>query len=46
VTAALIFEDEVRSSVPHDEWDVPVVAAITPSGWMELGGNPGFASWR
>jgi 5-formyltetrahydrofolate cyclo-ligase len=35
--AALLFEDELVPSVPVDEWDRPVTAAVTPSGWHELG---------
>jgi 5-formyltetrahydrofolate cyclo-ligase len=37
--AALVFDDEVLAALPHDEWDVPVQAAVTPSGWLTLGGN-------
>ena len=36
---ALVFDDEVVEQLPHDEWDVPVQAAVTPSGWRALGGN-------
>lgn len=39
VLAALVFDDEVLDEVPHDEWDVPVQAAVTPGGWLELAGN-------
>ena len=39
VLAALVFDDEVLDGLPHDEWDVPVHAAVTPSGWLALGGN-------
>jgi len=39
VLAAVVFEDEVLGEVPHDEWDVPVQAAVTPGGWLELAGN-------
>jgi len=41
-TAALLFEDEVRSELPRGPWDVPVSAAVTPDGWVELGGNVDF----
>ena len=34
--AALVFDDEVVDTLPHDEWDVPVRAAVTPSGWIDL----------
>jgi 5-formyltetrahydrofolate cyclo-ligase len=37
--ATLVFDDEVLDALPHDEWDVPVQAAVTPSGWLALGGN-------
>lgn len=43
---ALVFEDEVRDTLPTDPWDVPVSAAITPSGWVELRGNADFPSPR
>lgn len=35
--AALLFEGETVESVPADDWDVPVTAAVTPSGWRSLG---------
>jgi 5-formyltetrahydrofolate cyclo-ligase len=38
--AALVFDDEVLDWLPADPWDVPVGAAITPAGWLELGRNP------
>jgi 5-formyltetrahydrofolate cyclo-ligase len=34
--AALLFEDELISEVPVDEWDRPVTAVVTPSGWRTL----------
>jgi 5-formyltetrahydrofolate cyclo-ligase len=37
--AALVYDDEVLPSLPHSWWDVPVSAAVTPSGWRELGRN-------
>jgi 5-formyltetrahydrofolate cyclo-ligase len=45
-TVALLFDGEVVPDVPADPWDVPVAAAVTPSGWVELGGNPEFPSGR
>jgi 5-formyltetrahydrofolate cyclo-ligase len=39
VLAALVFDDEVLDELPHDEWDVPVQAAVTPGGWLGLAGN-------
>ena len=36
VIAALVFDDEIVSALPHDEWDVPVQAAVTPAGWIDL----------
>ena len=42
VFAALVFDDEVLDELPHDEWDVPIHAAVTPSGWQVLGGNTGM----
>lgn len=44
--AALVFDDEVLPALPHDEWDVPVHAAVTPSGWSTLGGNTEMDSLR
>ncbi len=46
VVAALVFDDEVRAELPSDPWDVPVAAAVTPSGWAGLGGNADFPSLR
>ena len=42
VFAALVFDGEVLDELPHDEWDVPIHAAVTPSGWQALGGNTGM----
>lgn len=39
VIAALLFDGEVVPGLPRDPWDVPVSAAVTPSGWIALGGN-------
>lgn len=36
VLAALVFDDEVVACLPRDEWDVPVQAAVTPAGWIDL----------
>jgi 5-formyltetrahydrofolate cyclo-ligase len=36
-TVALVYDSEILTSVPADPWDVPVTAAITPSGWRPLG---------
>jgi 5-formyltetrahydrofolate cyclo-ligase len=41
VLAALVFDDEVLAELPADGWDVPVHAAVTPGGWLALGGNTG-----
>jgi 5-formyltetrahydrofolate cyclo-ligase len=30
---ALLYDDEILPDLPADEWDRPVRAAITPSGW-------------
>jgi 5-formyltetrahydrofolate cyclo-ligase len=36
-TVAVLHDGEIVESVPTDAWDVPVRAAITPSGgWVEL----------
>jgi 5-formyltetrahydrofolate cyclo-ligase len=42
-TAALLFAGEIYPELPADPWDVPVAAAVTPAGWIDLAGNPGFA---
>jgi len=34
---ALLFRGELLASVPVDEWDLPVTAAVTPDGWRDLG---------
>ena len=39
VTVALVFHDELRPDLPRDPWDVPVAAAVTPEGWVDLRGN-------
>ena len=33
---ALLYDGEVFHELPADEWDVPVTAAVTPSGWVQL----------
>lgn len=45
ITAALLFDDELLSELPRDPWDVPVDAAVTPNGWVDLRRNTdlGFA---
>ncbi len=45
--AALLFDGELHEQLPADPWDVPVSAAVTPSGWVRLGGrNTGGAAAR
>ncbi|MDT4916069.1 MAG: 5-formyltetrahydrofolate cyclo-ligase [Pseudonocardiales bacterium] len=39
VLAALVFDDEVVHWLPRESWDVPVHAAVAPSGWTVVGGN-------
>jgi 5-formyltetrahydrofolate cyclo-ligase len=34
---ALLFQDELVDSVPVDDWDRPVSAAVTPAAWIGLG---------
>jgi 5-formyltetrahydrofolate cyclo-ligase len=46
VTAALLFDGEVLPELPRGPWDVPVSAAVTPSGWVPLDGNADFLSAR
>jgi 5-formyltetrahydrofolate cyclo-ligase len=38
-TAALLFDGELVDRLPRDPWDVPVSAAVTPSGWAGLDRN-------
>jgi 5-formyltetrahydrofolate cyclo-ligase len=45
-TAALVFDDELRPELPRADWDVTVSAAVTPSGWVAVGGNADFPSAR
>ncbi|CAM4187073.1 MULTISPECIES: 5-formyltetrahydrofolate cyclo-ligase [Corynebacterium] len=35
-TAAVLYDEEVVDTVPHDAHDVPVHAIITPRGWREI----------
>jgi 5-formyltetrahydrofolate cyclo-ligase len=36
--AALLFEGELVDELPSDDWDMPVTAVVTPTGWYELPG--------
>lgn len=40
MVTALLFDRETVAELPRDEWDVPVGAVVTPSGWFEVGGIP------
>lgn len=33
---ALLFDGELVDVLPHESWDVPVTAVITPTGWLDL----------
>jgi 5-formyltetrahydrofolate cyclo-ligase len=44
--AALIFDDELVHWLPRESWDVPVHAAVAPSGWTTLGGKQEMRSGR
>lgn len=44
--AALLFAGEVVPRLPREPWDVPVPAALTPNGWIPLGGNADVRSSR
>ena len=33
---ALVYASEIIEQLPADAWDVPVTAAVTPSGWRDL----------
>jgi 5-formyltetrahydrofolate cyclo-ligase len=37
VAAALLFEGELVGRLPSEEWDRPVSAVVTPTGWRDLG---------
>jgi len=41
-TVALLFDGEVREELPRGPLDVPVTGAVTPAGWVALGGNVDF----
>ncbi|MDT4959056.1 MAG: 5-formyltetrahydrofolate cyclo-ligase [Pseudonocardiales bacterium] len=34
--AALLFEGELVDELPSDDWDMPVNAVVSPTGWYEL----------
>jgi 5-formyltetrahydrofolate cyclo-ligase len=34
--AALLYDGEFVATLPHESWDVPVTAMITPTGWRDL----------
>jgi 5-formyltetrahydrofolate cyclo-ligase len=34
--AALLYDDELRPSLPADPWDVRVNAVVTPAGWRPI----------
>jgi len=36
VSCATLFDGELVEAVPHDVWDRPVQAVVTPSGWQML----------
>jgi 5-formyltetrahydrofolate cyclo-ligase len=36
VVAAVVFDDEHVPALPRDPWDVPVEAAVSPTGWRRL----------
>lgn len=35
--AALLFDGELVARLPTNDWDQPVTATVTPSGWREVG---------
>jgi 5-formyltetrahydrofolate cyclo-ligase len=37
VVVAVVYDDEVLDAVPHEPHDIPVTAALTPSGLIRLG---------
>jgi 5-formyltetrahydrofolate cyclo-ligase len=39
IVAAVLFDGELVDRLPRDEWDVPVAAAVTPTGWLRLDRN-------
>lgn len=44
--AALVFDDELVHRLPRESWDVPVRAAVSPSGWTPVGGNTEMRAGR
>jgi 5-formyltetrahydrofolate cyclo-ligase len=34
---ALLYDGELVPELPHEPWDVPVTAVVTPDGWTALG---------
>jgi 5-formyltetrahydrofolate cyclo-ligase len=46
LVAALLFDGELVDRLPRAPWDVPVGAAVTPSGWTAVGGNADFGFRR
>lgn len=38
---ALLFDDELVEELPREQWDVPVSAVVTPSGWHPVGESGG-----
>jgi 5-formyltetrahydrofolate cyclo-ligase len=34
--AALLFEGELVDELPSEDWDMPVTAVVSPTGWYEL----------
>jgi 5-formyltetrahydrofolate cyclo-ligase len=37
---ALVYDGEIFHDLPADDWDVPVTAAVTPTGWAQLTVRP------
>lgn len=44
--AALLFDDELVTALPREEWDRPVTDVVTPAGWVHLRGNTAVAHAR
>lgn len=34
--AAVLFDGELVDELPRDDWDMPVTAVVTPTGWYDL----------
>jgi 5-formyltetrahydrofolate cyclo-ligase len=34
--AALLYSEDFVHELPHEAWDIPVTAVVTPAGWTEL----------